>query len=250
MKVKTILISQPTPNADSTSPYSEIEEKYKIKIDFRTFIHVEGIDKRDVRHQKIDITKYSAIILTSRNAVDHFFRIAEEMRYMVPVELKYFCLSDAIANYLQHHIIYRKRKIYVGGRDISDLVKILRKHKEESFLLPTSDQLKPEIPEALDELGINWDRIILYKTVSSDLSDLENVFYDVLVFFSPIGIESLFKNFPSFVQNNTRIAAFGKVTQDAVENAGLVCNIKAPTKESPSMAMALDLYLREVNKVK
>ena len=248
MKVKTILVSQPIPGENS--PYYEIEEKHKVKIDFRSFIHVEGVDTRDVRHQKIDITQYTAIILTSRNAVDHFFRIAEEMRYVVPVELKYFCLSEAVANYLQHHIVYRKRKIYVGEKSINDLAKVIKKHKEEKFLLPSSDQLKAEIPEALQEIGITWDRIILYRTVSSDLSDLENVFYDVLVFFSPIGIESLFKNFPDFKQNNTRIAVFGKVTQEAAEKAGLVCNIVAPLKEAPSMTSALDIYIREVNKIK
>lgn len=249
MKVKTILVSQPTPTGES-SPYFEIEQKHKVKIDFRSFIHVEGVDTRDVRHQKIDITQFTAIILTSRNAVDHFFRIAEEMRYQVPVELKYFCLSDAVANYLQHHIVYRKRKIYVGEKTIGDLVKVIKKHREEKFLLPTSDQLKDEIPEALNESGIAWDRIILYRTVASDLSDLRDVYYDVLCFFSPIGIESLFQNFPDFQQNNTRIAAFGKVTQDAAEKAGLVINIKAPTKEAPSMTMALDLFIKEANKQK
>lgn len=249
MKVKTILVSQPTPTGES-SPYFEIEQKHKVKIDFRSFIHIEGVDTRDVRYQKIDITQYSAIILTSRNAVDHFFRIAEEMRYPVPVDLKYFCLSDAIANYLQHHIVYRKRKIYVGEKTIGDLVKVIKKHRDEKFLLPSSDQLKDEIPEALNESGINWERIILYRTVASDLSDLRDVYYDVLCFFSPIGIESLFKNFPDFKQNNTRIAAFGKVTQDAAEKAGLVINIKAPTTEAPSMTMALDLYIKETNKPK
>lgn len=248
MKVKTILVSQPTPGENS--PYFEVVEKHKVKIDFRSFIHVEGVDTRDVRHQKIDITQYTAIILTSRNAVDNFFRIAEEMRYTVPIELKYFCLSEAVANYLQHHIVYRKRKIYVGERTISDLTKVIKKHKEEKFLLPTSDQLKSEIPEALNEAGINWDRIILYRTVASDLSDLKDVYYDILVFFSPIGIESLFKNFPDFQQNNTRIAAFGKVTQDAAREAGLVINIEAPTMEAPSMTAALDNYIKEVNKGK
>lgn len=248
MKVKTILVSQPIPGENS--PYFEVVEKHKVKIDFRSFIHVEGVDTRDVRHQKIDITQYTAIILTSRNAVDNFFRIAEEMRYTVPIELKYFCLSEAVANYLQHHIVYRKRKIYVGERSIWDLAKVIKKHKEEKFLLPTSDQLKAEIPEALNEVGINWDRIILYRTVASDLSDLKDVYYDILVFFSPIGIESLFKNFPDFQQNNTRIAAFGKVTQDAARNAGLVINIEAPTKDAPSMTAALDNYIKEVNKGK
>lgn len=246
MRVKNILVSQPIP-ADN-SPYFELQDKHKVKIDFRSFIHVSGVDARDVRQQKIDFNNYTAIILTSRNAVDNYFKIAEEMRYQVPVELKYFCLSDAVANYLQHHIIYRKRKIYVGEKTIQDLVKVMKKHKEEKFLLPTSDQLKPEIPDALNECGVEWDRAILYRTVPSDLSDLKDVYYDMLVFFSPIGIESLFKNFPDFKQEDKRIAAFGKVTQEAAEKAGLVINIKAPTETAPSMTKALDLYLKESNK--
>ncbi|PID67729.1 MAG: uroporphyrinogen-III synthase [Flavobacteriia bacterium] len=243
MKVKTILVSQPKPTGE-ISPFYELEEQMKVKIDFRAFIHVEGVDTRDVRHQKIDITKYTAIILTSRNAVDHFFRIAEEMRYQVPVDLKYFCLSEAVANYLQHHIVYRKRKIYVGEKRIGDLVKTLKKHKNETFLLPTSDQLKDVIPKTLDDSGINWDRVILFKTVISDLSDLKDVFYDILVFFSPIGIESLLHNFPDFKQKDTKIAVFGNVTKQAVEKAGFTCDIFAPSPEAPSMAKALELYIK------
>lgn len=246
MRVRTILVSQPNP-ADN-SPYFELQDKHKVKIDFRSFIHVEGVDARDVRQQKIDFNNYSAVILTSRNAVDNYFKIAEEMRFQVPVEMKYFCLSDAVANYLQHHIIYRKRKIYVGERTIQDLVKVMKKHKEEKFLLPTSDQLKPEIPDALNESGVEWDRAILYRTVPSDLSDVKIEMYDMLVFFSPIGIESLFKNFPNFQQENTRIAAFGKVTHEAAENAGLNLNVKAPNELAPSMTKALELYLKEANK--
>ena len=247
MKVKTILVSQPAPTGEN-SPYFELEEKMKIKIDFRSFIHVEGVMPRDVRQQKIDFSNYTGVILTSRNAVDHYFRLAEEMRFQVPIEMKYFCLSEAVAYYLQRYIVYRKRKIYVGGRTISDLSKMIKKHKEENFLLPTSDKLKADIPEVLDKLEIKWDRAILYKTVVSDLSDLENVFYDVLVFFSPSGIDSLFKNFPDFKQNKTRIAVFGKTTKEAAEKASLKCNIVAPTPEAPSMTMALENYIKEVNK--
>lgn len=247
MKVKTILVSQPKP-AGENSPYFDLEDRLKVKIDFRPFIHVEGKGPRDVRHQKIDFNQYTAIILTSRNAVDHFFRLAEEMRYQVPIDMKYFCLSEAVANYLQHHIVYRKRKIYVGEKTIQDLLKVLKKHKEEKFLLPTSDQLKDEIPESLNSINISWDRVILYNTVASDLSDLKDVYYDILVFFSPKGIESLLINFPDFKQNDTRIAVFGKVTQEATEKAGLVCNIIAPTPEAPSMTKALELYIKEVNK--
>lgn len=246
MKVKTILVSQPEPNENS--PYFELSEKHKVKIDFRSFIHVEGISVKDIRAQKIDFKNYTAIILTSRNAVDHFFRICEEMRFKVSDDLKYFCLSEAVAFYLQKYVVYRKRKIYVGERSFSDLGKLIKKHKTESFLLPSSDKLKEEVPEVLDELKVNWTRLDLYRTVMSDLSDLENVFYDVLVFFSPSGIDSLFKNFPNFKQNQTRIAAFGSTTIQAVTDAGLTVNIMAPTPETPSMTMALDKYIKEENK--
>jgi uroporphyrinogen-III synthase len=247
MKVKTILVSQPSPTSES-SPYFELENNVNVKIDFRSFIHVEGVDSREVRQQKIDLSNYSAVILTSRNAVDHYFRIAEEMRFQVPIDMKYFCLSEAVAFYLQRYIVYRKRKIYVGVRTMTDLSKVIKKHKDEIFLLPTSDKLKSDIPTILDKLSIKWSRAILFKTVVSDLSDLENVFYDVLVFFSPSGIDSLFKNYPDFKQNKTRIAVFGKTTQIAAEKAGLVCNIIAPNPEAPSMTMALENYIRKANK--
>ena len=247
MKVKTILVSQPAPKTE-TSPYFELSEKQKVKIDFRSFIHVEGVSSKEVRAQKVDLSQFTAIILTSRNAVDHFFRIAEEMRFKVPDTMKYFCQSEAVAYYLQKYVVYRKRKIYVGNRTFPELSKLIKKHKDEKFLLPSSDKLKPLIPRELDALGVNWTRGILYRTVVSDLSDLENVFYDILVFFSPSGIASLFENFPDFKQNNTRIAVFGNSTVKAATDAGLKCNITAPTPETPSMTMALEKYIKEVNK--
>ncbi|GGG92752.1 uroporphyrinogen III methyltransferase [Polaribacter pacificus] len=246
MKVKTILVSQPEPKTDA-SPYFELSEKQKVKIDFRSFIHVEGVEVKEVRAQKIDLSKFTAIILTSRNAVDNFFRIADEMRFKVPDSMKYFCQSEAVAYYLQKYVVYRKRKIYVGNRTFPELGKLIKKHKDEKFLLPSSDKLKPLIPEELNNLGVDWKQAILYKTVVSDLSDLEDVFYDILVFFSPSGIDSLFINFPDFKQNNTRIAAFGNTTIKAVTDAGLKCNIMAPAPESPSMTMALERYIKEVN---
>ena len=247
MKVKTILVSQPTPKTE-TSPYFDLAEKQKVKIDFRSFIHVEGIDGKEVRTQKIDLNNYTAIILTSRNAVDHFFRIAEEMRFTVPDDMKYFCQSEAVAFYLQKYVVYRKRKIYVGNRTFPELSKLIKKHKDEKFLLPSSDKLKPLIPAELDKLGVDWKRADLYRTVVSDLSDLEDVFYDILVFFSPSGIDSLFKNFPNFKQNKTRIAVFGNSTIKAVEDRGLRVDIAAPTPETPSMTMALDKYIKDINK--
>ena len=247
MKVKTILVSQPEPKTE-TSPYFDLSDKQKVKIDFRSFIHVEGMSVKEVRGEKVDLNNFTAIILTSRNAVDHFFRIAEEMRFKVPDSMKYFCQSEAVAYYLQKYVVYRKRKIYVGPRSFLELTKLIKKHKTEKFLLPSSDKLKPLIPEELDKLGINWTRLDLYRTVVSDLSDLEDVFYDVLVFFSPSGIESLLKNFPDFKQNATRIAAFGNSTVKAVTDAGFKCDIKAPSPETPSMTMALDKYIKIANK--
>ena len=230
------------------SPYSRLIEKEKVKVDFRPFIHVEGVDAKGVRQQKIDLAKYTAIILTSRNSVDHFFRIAEEMRYKVPDTLKYFCQSEAVAFYLQKYVIYRKRKIYVGKRNFPDLLPLFKKYKDEVYLLPSSDVLKPIIPETLEQSGINWTRGIFYKTVISDLSDLRDVYYDILVFFSPAGIESLLKNFPDFKQNETRIAVFGNSTIQAATDAGLRIDIQAPTPETPSMTMALQKYINDVNK--
>ncbi len=249
MKVKSILVSQPAPKTE-TSPYFDLAEKQKIKIDFRSFIHVEGIPVKEVRAQKIDLNNYTAIILTSRNAVDHFFRIAEEMRFTVPDDMKYFCQSEAVAFYLQKYVVYRKRKIYVGNRTFPELTKLIKKHKDEKFLLPSSDKLKALIPNELDKLGVDWKRADLYRTVVSDLSDLENVFYDVLVFFSPSGIDSLFKNFPEFKQNKTRIAVFGNSTIKAVEDRGLRVDIAAPTPETPSMTMALEKYIKNLSSKK
>ena len=247
MKVKTILVSQPEPKVEN-SPYFDLQEKQKVKIDFRPFIHVEGVEAKEIRHQKIDLNNYTAIILTSRNAVDHFFRIAEEMRFKVPDTMKYFCQYEAVAYYLQKYVVYRKRKIYVGKRTFNDLSPLIKKYKDEKFLLPTTDKVKPSVPQLLNELGVNWKQATFYKTVISDLSDLADVYYDVLVFFSPSGIESLFHNFPDFKQNNTRIAVFGNTTIKAVKDKGLRVDISAPTPETPSMTMALEKYIEQVNK--
>ena len=247
MKVKTILVSQPEPKVEN-SPYFNLIEKQKVKIDFRPFIHVEGVTGKDVRSQKVDLTQYTAIVLTSRNSVDHFFRIAEELRFKVPDTMKYFCQSEAVAYYLQKYVVYRKRKIYVGKRTFPELLPLIKKYKNENFLLPSSDKLKPTIPALLNDLGVDWKQATFYKTVVSDLSDLRDVYYDILVFFSPSGIQSLFENFPDFEQNNTRIAVFGNSTINAATEAGLRIDIKAPTPETPSMTMALQKYITSVNK--
>ena len=247
MKVKTILVSQPEPKTDS-SPYFDLADKQKIKVDFRPFIHIEGLEASDIRKQKIDLTKFTAVIFTSRHAIDHFFRIAEEMRFQVPDDLKYFCQSEAIAFYLQKYIVYRKRKVYVGKRTFDELMKLLKKHKSEVFLLPSSNVLMPNVPKQLDDAKIKWIRGILFKTVHSDLSDLDDVSYDVLVFFSPSGIQSLFANFPGFEQKDTRIATFGATTLKAASDLGLKVDIQAPTPDSPSMTMALEDYIKSANK--
>ena len=182
--------------------------------------------------------------------MDHFFRVAQEMRFKVPDSMKYFCQSEAVAYYLQKYVIYRKRKIYVGKRKFEDLSPLIKKYNHETFLLPTTDKVKPIIPETLNKLVINWKQATFFKTVISDLSDLADVYYDILVFFSPSGIESLFHNFPHFKQNNTRIAVFGNTTIKAVKEKGLRVDIAAPTPETPSMTMALQKYINEMNKIK
>lgn len=246
MKIKSILVSQPAPN--ESSPYLEIAKKEKIKIDFRPFIHVEGVDAKDLRTQKIDLSQFTGIIFTSKNAIDHYFRLAEEMRFTVPDSMRYICQSEAIANYLQKHIVYRKRKISFGEKHFSDLTPLFKKHSSEKYLLPSSDILSPEIPKVLDAANIDWTRAVMYKTVPSDLTDINIKDYDMLVFFSHQGIKSLGINFPDFKQDDTRIAVFGTTTQAAAEEAGLTVNVLAPTKENPSMTMAIEKYIKTVNK--
>jgi len=247
LKVKTILVSQPKPEGDK-SPYFDLAKKWNVKIDFRPFIHVEGIDAKDFRKEKINILDHSAIILTSRNGVDNFFRICNEMRIVVPESMKYFCISESTAFYLQKYVQYRKRKIFFGKTKFIDLMDTIKKNKTEKFLLLCSDIHKDEIPEVLDKYNINYTKAVIYRTVGSDLSDLADVNYDMLVFFSPSGIKSLFQNFPDFKQNNTRIAAFGPTTAAAVLEAGLNLDIHAPQPNAPSMTMAIELYLKQVNK--
>ena len=242
MKINTILVSQPEPSNEN-SPFSKLQKKYKIKIDFRPFIHVEGLKAKKVRSQKVDFSKFNNIILTSRNAVDHFFRIAEEMRFKVPDQTKYFCQSEAVAFYLQKYVVYRKRKIYVGNNNFNDLESIFQKFIGEKYLVPTSGSLNPKTASILDSYDISWDRVQLYKTVISDLSDLSNVSYDLLVFYSPSGIDSLFKNFPDFVQNKTLIAVYGKTTLQAAIEKNLKVDIEVPTEESRSMAEGIENYI-------
>lgn len=246
MKIKSILVSQPAPN--ESSPYLEIAKKEKIKIDFRPFIHVEGVDNKELRTQKIDLTQYTGIIFTSKNAVDHFFRLAEEMRFAVPDTMRYICQSEAIANYLQKHIVYRKRKISYGEKNFADLLPLFKKYPSEKYLLPSSDVLSPDIQKTMESSSVNWNRAIMYRTVCSDLRDIKIAEYDMLVFFSPQGIRSLKQNFPDFEQGETKIGVFGPTTQNAAEEAGLRVDVMAPNKETPSMTMAIEKYIRAINK--
>jgi uroporphyrinogen-III synthase len=243
LAIKTILVSQPKPDGEK-SPYFDLAQKYKLKIDFRPFIQVEGVDKNDFRAQKINLADFSAVLLTSKTAVDHYFRIAKEIRFEVPCEMKYFCISEAVAYYLQKYVTYRKRKIFFGKQTISELLDVMKKHKNERFLLPCTDILRDIIPETLISGNVNFKKVILYKTVAADLSDLEDVYYDMLVFFSPGGIESLLKNFPGFKQNNTLIAAFGPTTSQAVVDNNLRLDLHAPQPNAPSMTGAIELLLK------
>ncbi len=247
-KVRTILISQPKPESEK-SPYVDLARKHNLKIDFRQFIQVEGVPARDFRQEKVNLTEHNAIILTSRIAIDHYFRMCNEMRYTVPETTKYFCLSESIAYYLQKYVQYRKRKIFFGHQTIADLVDVIKKHKEEKFLLPVSDVHREQIVDLLDDLGIQYTKATFYRTVSADLSDFKGKLdYDVMVFFTPAGIQSLFKNFPNFKQGDIRIGAFGAATAKAVKEHGLRLDIAAPTQQSPSMTMAIDNYVKDVNK--
>lgn len=248
-KVKNILVSQPKPQTEK-SPYFDLAEKYNLDIDFRSFIHIEGIDVADFRQNRIDILDHTAVFFTSRTAIDHYFRLAEELRISIPDNMKYFCVSEATAFYLQKYIVYRKRKIFYGNGRFEDLLKVSAKHKSEKFLLPMADIHKQSIPLMLEKEKFTFTKAIMYKTVLSDLSDLADIKYNILVFFSPSGIKSLFKNFPNFEQGDTKIAAFGPTTAKAVEEAGLKLNIKAPHPKAPSMTMALEQYVKELNKKK
>ncbi|PST84090.1 uroporphyrinogen-III synthase [Pedobacter yulinensis] len=246
-KVKSILITLPKPETEK-SPYFDLAKKYNLKIDFRSFIHVEGVPARDFRKEKINLADFTAVIFTSRNAADHFFRICEEMRYEVPADLKYFCLSETIALYLQKYIQYRKRKIFFGKQTAADLAEVLKKHANEKFLYPCSDVATEDTMNFLEKNGYNFTPAVLFRTVVSDLSDLADVFYDVIAFFSPSSIQSLYKNFPDFKQNKTRIAAFGTNTSKAVEENGLIVDIAAPAPGVPSMIMAIENYVKISNK--
>jgi len=248
--IKSILITQPRPESDK-SPYYELARKYNVELAFQPFIRIEGIPAKDFRKQKIDITAFSAVVFTSRNAIDHFFRICEEMRISVSQETKYFCITEAVALYLQKFILYRKRKVFYGADGTNkSLFDVVNKHKSnEKFLYPCSENLDNEITTWLRNHNCEFATPILYKTVSNDVKDLvtEGEF-DVICFFTPSGVKSLFENLPKYKQNGTYIGAFGANTFKAVEEAGLQLQIKAPEPQAPSMVSALDRFLAQLTK--
>lgn len=243
MKVKYILVSQPCPTDLEKSPYGDLAKKHCVSFDFHQFIKVEAINAQEFRRAKGSFSGHSAVVLTSRHAVDHFFRMAKELRFEIPDSLKYFCISESTAYYLQKYVQYRKRKIFYGKQNFVDLVEVIKKHKEEKFLIPSSDVHKDTMFEMLDDEKVNYTNAIIYKTVSSSLSHLDIKKYDLIIFFSPVGIKSLYTNFPNFQQGETLIGAFGSATATAVKEAGLRLDIPGPTQSAPSMTMAIDEYL-------
>lgn len=247
MKVKKVLVSQPKPSSDK-SPYYEIAEKYGVQIEFRPFIKVEGLTAKEFRQSKINISDFTAIIFTARTAIDHFFRLCEEMRVSIPDTMKYFCTTESIALYLQKYIVYRKRKIFHGTTGKLDgLMPALIKHNKEKYLYIVSDVHKDDT-NLLDSNKINYTKAVMYRTVSNDFGPDEPFDYDMLLFFSPSGIASLLKNFPEFKQDDIRIGTFGSTTAQAVKNAGLRLDMEAPSPKAPSMTAALDLFLNEESK--
>lgn len=248
LKIKKVLVSQPQPGETEKSPYTELAERNHLKVDFVPFIKVEGVSAKEFRQYRVDILQHSAVIFTSKTGIDHFFRICEEMRIVVPDSMKYFCSSESVALYLQKYIVYRKRKIFFSKTNFSELVELMGKHKGETILLPLSEPHKQEIPSLLDTHKFQFTKVILYRTVCSDLSFLVDMDYDMLVFYSPAEIKSLFQNFPGFQQNEIKIAGFGAATAKAIKEAGLRVDVEAPLPDLPSMTMALDQFLKEFNK--
>ena len=247
LKIRKILVSQPEPN-NPKSPYFDLAKKYNLKIDFKPFVQVEGIPLKDFRQQKINILDFTAVIFSSKTGIDHFFRICNEMRIVVPDTMKYFCITENVAFYLQKYIVYRKRKIFHGKAKFQDLIDVIIKHRDDNYFVPLSEPHNAEIPDLLDKNGIKFTIGLLYRTISSHFSNVNDFDYDILVFYSPSGIKSLKENFPDFVQGDIKIAAFGPTTACAVQQEGLRLDINAPNPKAPSMTMALDDFLKEFNR--
>lgn len=245
LKVKRILISQPAPPSDK-SPFSELISKYKVQVDFRPFITVEGVTVKEFRAQRVDVLAYTAVIFTSRKTIDNFFRICEECRIAVPEDMKYFCVTEAIALYLQKYIVYRKRKIFYGTATFADLMEVVAKHKEEKFLVALSDPHKPEIQQLLAKAGVKFTKLILAHTVPADLSDVAIGAYDLVACYSSADIRALHENFSSLPQGMI-VATLGNATAREALAAGLTVDIMAPTPKFPSLTMAIDKYIAALN---
>ena len=247
MKIKKVLVSQPKPTSDK-SPYFDIAEKYGVEIDFRPFIKVESLSAKEFRQQKVSILDHTAVVFTSRHAIDHFFTLCTELRVTIPETMKYFCTSEQIALYIQKYVQYRKRKVFFGATGkFNDLLPSIVKHNSEKYFVPLSDVHTDEIKNALDAKKIQHTEAVMYRTVSNDFTPEEKFDYDMLLFFSPAGITSLLKNFPDFDQKDIAIGCFGPATAKAVKDAGLRLDLEAPTVETPSMTAALDKFINEHN---
>jgi uroporphyrinogen-III synthase len=246
LKVKNILVSQPAPPVLDHSPFQELIDKHHLSVDFYPFIRVERVSTKEFRAQRVEILTHSAVIFTNRSSIDYFFQICEETRTTVPETMKYFCMTEAIALYLQKYIIYRKRKIFFGKGTFADLMEVVVKHKEEHFLLPLPDSHKPEIPKSMDKLRLKYDKVILSRTVPADLDGLDIDKYDILAFYSPSEIATLTAHRPE-INGKPMIAVFGNSTAVAAVDAGLPIRVLAPTPEAPSMASALDTFIRKIN---
>lgn len=248
MKIKKVLVSQPKPTSEK-SPYFDIAEKYGVKIDFRPFIKVESLSAKEFRQQKVSILDHTAIVFTSRHAIDHFFNLCIELRVTIPETMKYFCTSETIALYIQKYVQYRKRKVFFGATGkFADLVPLMVKHNTEKYFVPMSDVHNDEVKDLLDKNKIQHTEAVMYRTVSNDFKPEEMSDYDMLVFFSPAGIQSLMKNFPGFEQKDIAIGCFGPTTAKAVKEAGLRLDLEAPSAAAPSMPAALDLFIGEQNR--
>lgn len=248
MKIKKVLVSQPKPTSEK-SPYFDIAEKYGVKIDFRPFIKVESLSAKEFRQQKVSILDHTAIVFTSRHAIDHFFNLCVELRVTIPETMKYFCTSETIALYIQKYVQYRKRKVFFGATGkFADLVPLMVKHNTEKYFVPMSDVHNDEVKDLLDKNKIQHTEAAMYRTVSNDFKPEEMSDYDMLVFFSPAGIQSLMKNFPGFEQKDIAIGCFGPTTAKAIKEAGLRLDLEAPSAAAPSMPAALDLFIGEQNR--
>lgn len=248
--IKKILVSQPKPSSDK-SPYFDIATRHGVEIVFRPFIKVEGLSAKEFRAQKISLSDFTAVVFTSRHAIDHFFQLTKELRFPVPEDMKYFCITEQVALYIQKFVQYRKRKVFYGGTGkFADLLPTMVKHKSERYFVPMSDVHSDEIKNMLDEKKLQHAEGVMYRTVPNDFVGGEPFDYDMLVFFSPSGVQSLLQTFPDFQQGDMAIATFGPTTAKAVRDAGLRLDLEAPSPQYPSITAALNAYLAEVNKKK